>query len=248
MSKQRIPTMALQATRLVLIAATAALTAACAPTQTGADWTDSTVARLHKVPDIAHDAADDANDAAHTTAEKALPQSTPTAQPGQALGKRAVSTEKLPIEGTDLVRGRSTVLVDAPLSKVRKAVLAFRHYAKFMPHYRQASTLGKLPNGNREVYMQVAALNGAVKMWARVEMIKTTPADGVEMYTTKMLDGNVDEFSAIWRMERVSATQTKLSLNVFLDPLLPMPTSMMNSENAKGAEEGVLAMRKRCEQ
>jgi len=139
------------------------------------------------------------------------------------------------------------VLVDAPLSKVRKAVLGFRHYPKFMPHYQQARTLGKKPNGDREIYMQVAALNGAVKMWARLELAKTTPENGVELYTTKFVEGNVDEFSAIWRLEKVSATQTKLTLNVFLEPSLPLPDKLLNEENVQGAEQGVAAMAERAE-
>jgi ribosome-associated toxin RatA of RatAB toxin-antitoxin module len=229
-------------TRLALIATATLLAAACAPTQTRADWSDSAVARLKQVPDIAKEAAKDAEELAHPATDESA-----AAQPTAGAATRPASTEKLPIEGSDLVRGRSTVLVNAPLSKVRKAVLAFRHYAKFMPHYRQSSTVGKLPNGNREVYMQVAALNGAVKMWARLEMVKTTPEGGVEVYTTKFIEGNVDEFSAIWRLEEMSATQTKLTLDVFLEPSLPLPTSLLNDENVQGAEQGVIAMRKRAE-
>ncbi|MFP6687526.1 MAG: SRPBCC family protein, partial [Polyangiaceae bacterium] len=49
--------------------------------------------------------------------------------------------EAVAIEGSDLVRGRSRVVVRASMAKVRRYVLDFDHYAEFMPHYRQSRIL-----------------------------------------------------------------------------------------------------------
>jgi ribosome-associated toxin RatA of RatAB toxin-antitoxin module len=154
----------------------------------------------------------------------------------------------VPIEGTDLVRGRASIKVQAPIEKVREQVFAFAQYPEFMPHYQKAKVLGRAPSGGRDVYMEIEALNGAVSLWTRVDIPrKPAVVDGVEVYETKFLDGNVRDFKAIWRMKKLDEASTELSLEVFLQPKLPLPTSILNSENVKGASAGVTAMRARIE-
>jgi ribosome-associated toxin RatA of RatAB toxin-antitoxin module len=154
----------------------------------------------------------------------------------------------VPIEGTDLVRGKSTIVVHAPIDKVREQLFAFAQYPEFMPHYQKAKVLGKAPSGGRDVYMEIEALNGAVSFWTRVDMPrKPAMVDGTEVYEAKMLDGNVKDFKAIWRVKKIDDATTELSLEVFLQPKLPLPTSILNSENLKGASAGVTAMRARIE-
>ena len=144
-----------------------------------------------------------------------------------------------------LQRGRSTVIVNAPIAEVRKTVLDFKHYPDFMPHYRAAMVLGRKPNGDREVYMQVAALGGALKMWAKVEMVKTDLADG-ERWESTFIEGNVREFKAIWTLKPMD-NRTELTLEVFLRPKLPIPNSLLDGENMDGAVKGVTAVRDRIE-
>jgi hypothetical protein len=157
--------------------------------------------------------------------------------------------ESVPIAGTDLVRGRSTVTVKAPIEKVRAAVLGFSHYAEFMPHYKNAKLLGKTPNGGRDVYMEIEALHGAVTMWARIEVPKPTiDENGVETYATTFIKGgNVKDFQAIWRMKKLDEGHTELSLEVFLQPSITLPAELQNDENVEGSAKGVLAMRDRAE-
>lgn len=155
--------------------------------------------------------------------------------------------ESLPIAGTPLVRGRSTVMVAAPIEKVRAAVLGFSHYAEFMPHYRNAKLLGRTASGGRDVYMEIEALHGAVTMWAEVEVPKPTMEGDVETYATRFLKGNVKDFQAIWRMRKVDDAHTELSLEVFLQPSITLPADLQNEENVDGSAKGVLAMRERAE-
>lgn len=155
----------------------------------------------------------------------------------------------VPIAGSELVHGRSTVKVAAPIAKVREAVLDFAHYAEFMPHYQSCRVLGRTAGGARDVYMEVEALSGAVKMWAEIEMPKPTPTpDGYETMDSTFVKGNVRDFKAVWRMRALDPSTTELSLEVFLHPFLPMPTGLMNGENLSGAAKGVSAMRKHAEQ
>lgn len=153
----------------------------------------------------------------------------------------------IPVAGTDFVHGRATVKVAAPIEKVRETVLDFGHYADFMPHYRSAKVLGRTATGARDVYMEIEALYGAVKMWVEIEFPKPTIVDGVETHESTFIKGNVKDFKAIWRLRKLDDATTELSLEVFLQPSIPMPTNLMNGENLGGSVKGVMAMRARAE-
>ena len=153
----------------------------------------------------------------------------------------------IPVAGTDFVHGRATVKVNAPLERVREAVLDFGHYAEFMPHYRTSKVLGRTATGARDVYMEIEALYGAVKMWVEIEFPKPTVVDGVETHESHFVKGNVKDFKAIWRLRKLDEGATELSLEVFLQPSIPMPANLMNGENLGGSVKGVTAMRARIE-
>lgn len=166
----------------------------------------------------------------------------PPAAPGDPL--RAVA---VPIPGTDLVRGRTTLKVNAPIEKVREAVLDFGRYTEFMPFFRGSRVLGRTAAGARDVYMEIEALHGAVRLWVQVEIPRPTIIDGLETYESRFVKGNVKEFKAIWRLREIDDAATELSLEVFLQPLLPLPTALVNRGNVGGSMKGATAMRARIE-
>jgi ribosome-associated toxin RatA of RatAB toxin-antitoxin module len=172
----------------------------------------------------------------------------PAEENGTAGKLREPTRESRPIAGTDLVRGRSTVVVNAPMDLVRKTVLEYDKYVDFMPHYVASRILGKNPDGGYQVYMKWEALNGAMKMWARFDMSAAKKDGDVETYTSDLKEGNVKSAKAIWRIEPIDATHTKLTLEVFLHPNMPLPSSVLNEENLKGAANGVVAMRDHIEE
>lgn len=151
------------------------------------------------------------------------------------------------IPGSDLVRGSATVVVHAPVSKVREAALGFGSYAEFMPHYKKARVLGRTAAGARDVYMEIDVLHGALSMWARVEVPKPVTDGDVETITMRFVEGNVRELSGGWRIRRVDDERTELTLEIFLKPTIPLPASVLNDENISGAVKGVVAMRDRIE-
>jgi ribosome-associated toxin RatA of RatAB toxin-antitoxin module len=131
---------------------------------------------------------------------------------------------------------------------VRAEVLGFSHYPEFMPHYAKCRILGRSPSGGRDVYMEVEALHGAITMWARLDVKKPVRQGDVETIDTSFLQGNVKNLYASWKLERVDDQKTKLTLEVFLDPKLPLPNGIVNRENLDGSAAGVLAMKARVEQ
>jgi ribosome-associated toxin RatA of RatAB toxin-antitoxin module len=160
---------------------------------------------------------------------------------------REPTRESIPIAGSELVRGRSAVIVEAPLDVVRKTVLDYGSYTEFMPHYAGSRMLGRTPNGGHQVYMKWVALHGAMTMWARFDMSPAQKKGKQETYRSKLIKGNVKAAVAIWRMSPISEKRTKLSLEVFLQPRVPVPDALLNDENVSGAMKGVKAMRKQCE-
>ncbi len=159
-----------------------------------------------------------------------------------------VATVPVPVGGgSALVHGRSTVTVNAPIERVREVMLGFPHYPEFMPHYSNCRVLGRTPTGGRDVYMEVEALHGAVHMWARVDVPKPSMVDDTETYATRFLEGNVRDFQATWRLKKLDAAKTELSLEVFLHPKIPLPDGLINDENLDGSANGVAAMRTRAE-
>lgn len=154
----------------------------------------------------------------------------------------------VPIGDTGFSRGRSTAIVRAPLDRVRAVVLGFARYPEFMPHYEKCRVLGVTPGGGHDVYMEVSALNGVVKMWARLEIPKPVLIEGVETYASRMLAGNVRDLQAIWRLQAIDGQQTRLSIEIFLRPKLPLPQQLLNTENLEGSARAIAAMRARIEQ
>lgn len=158
------------------------------------------------------------------------------------------SHEQVAIAGSDLVIGRSRILVDAPIASVRRRVLRFKDYAKFMPHYEASVVLGKRPDGNKRVYMQVAALRGMVKMGAEIAMGVPMRDGDTEIYASEFIKGKrVKMFKAVWRLSPKGPKQTELWLDVFLHPTVPLPAGLINDQNIKGAAKGVAAMKRRSE-
>ena len=175
------------------------------------------------------------------------PTPTPSAEPPHAAPGDHVQVVAIPVAGTDFVRGRTTLKIDAPLEKVREAVLDFGHYTEFMPFFRGSRVLGRTAAGARDIYMEIEALHGAVRLWVEIEMPRPTITDGVETYESRFVKGNVKDFKAIWRLRRIDDAATELSLEVFLLPSIPLPTALVNKGNLAGAVKGVKAIRARVE-
>jgi len=187
--------------------------------------------------------------AANTASVVAAPPEAATEEPPDYVfvSSEEPETVPVPIPGSELVRGRSTITVAAPIDKVRAAVLDFPHYAEFMPHYAKCKLLGRTAGGARDVYMEVSALHGAVTMWARVAVQKPKTVDGVEMHEARFVEGNVKQLAATWRLKKLDNDKTELSLEIFLDPAIPLPKKVINHENLDGSADGVRAMKARAE-
>ena len=153
----------------------------------------------------------------------------------------------VPIQGSDLVEARATVIARAPIDKARATIRLFEDYPQYMPEYSDAKRLGKLPSGNEKVYMEITTLGGVAKMFANVEVLPARKEGEAEIHEARFIDGNVRQFKAIWTLTPTTDGNTELTLQVFLHPSLPLPDFLVNKANLDGAKKGALAMKRRIE-
>jgi ribosome-associated toxin RatA of RatAB toxin-antitoxin module len=155
--------------------------------------------------------------------------------------------ETVPVPGSRIGRARATVLVRAPVDKVRAVILDFPHYHDFLPNYESAKVVSKKPDGVLIVHMEIAALGGMIHRWMRVEMTAPVVAGDRESFSAKLLDGDVKEFEASWALDRVPEG-TRLTLESHLDAKFELPAAFIDSASASGLKDSILAVKARAEE
>lgn len=173
----------------------------------------------------------------------------PVGESRAALAPRVEVPElsSIPVEGSSLTKSRARIMVHAPIDRVRAVLFDFPHYAEFVPHYRSARIFGKTLRGGDDVYMEMEALGGMMRFWARVEIAKPVIEGPSETYKIRMITGSVRSFKASWQLESVSAGETRLTIESLVEPDLPLPSSLINDGSLDGAGESILCLKRRAE-
>jgi ribosome-associated toxin RatA of RatAB toxin-antitoxin module len=144
--------------------------------------------------------------------------------------------------------GGAAIFVNAPIAEVRQIVTDYRHYAQFIKPFEQSKLISK-KDGVSEVYFEVPVLHGAAKIWAVVKFAKPVKdGDGEKIVARYGNKGNVDDFRAVWRLRAVDETHTIVKCEIFVDPKMPLPPSMLTPELSYAADKASTAVRDRAEQ
>jgi ribosome-associated toxin RatA of RatAB toxin-antitoxin module len=160
----------------------------------------------------------------------------------------APKVESLPVRGSSLQRVRATVAVSAPVERVRAVVFDFARYPEFMPGYKQAGVIRTTPSGGGLVQLVIEQLGGMVQLRMRVEISPPQIAGAVEAYDGRLVQGNVKAFETRWELEPLGPRRTRLTVESFLDPDLPLvPSSAVNDGAREGLRDAVLALKARSE-
>jgi len=156
--------------------------------------------------------------------------------------------EVVPVPDSRLGRARATVLVRAPVARVKEVLLDFPNYPAFLANYQSAHVERTTPEGSTIVHMKIGGLGGVIRRWMRVE-ISPPKVEGSRLsFDAKLLEGDVKAFSARWVLERVEDGATKLTLESYLDPDLPLPAAFIDSGSAAGLKDSILAVKSRAEE
>jgi ribosome-associated toxin RatA of RatAB toxin-antitoxin module len=148
-----------------------------------------------------------------------------------------------PYPGSSVQWGRAVAIVDAPVEKVMAVVQDYGRYTEFMPKFEASRVLSQR-GSSALLYAQVSLMRGAATIWAELK-IKQRDAGATKVIEAKMTKGNVDVLQAVWEVTPLDDGRTLVAFQIVVDPDLPLPTSLVNSENAKTARMTIRALRER---
>lgn len=142
--------------------------------------------------------------------------------------------------------GAARTVVLAPQTVVRSVVTDFGRYDSFISRFKSAKVVGRVGD-KTDVYLQVPIMKGAVKIWAIVRF-DPPKADGAdEVVTGTLVKGNVERLDARWRIKRLDAERTELTLELQIVPKLPVPEGLRINEIKFAASKAVSGTRDEAE-
>ncbi len=167
------------------------------------------------------------------------------ALPVQAAGEADVRTMQIAKEGSPISWGQAVGVIDQPIDDVLPVVVDYGNYVHFMPNFTKSKVLAQ--RGNRAmVYMEVSVASGTFTLWGQLKLAETEPDGDSRIIEARLLEGNMDAFSASWRLTPVDGgAGTEVEFKIYVDPDMPLPSSVFSRENERAAGNTVRALRSR---
>lgn len=160
--------------------------------------------------------------------------------------KRAAERYNVEVSGASIRAGGAAIAVDAPMAVVRKVVTDYSKYASYIPRFQKSKVIDK-KDGRTDVYLQVPILKGAATVWALTRFEAPVKEGTGERIEGKMVEGNVDDLRAWFRLRPIDDTHTVLKLELLIVPKLPLPGKVVTPELEYASDQAVTAMRDRAE-
>ena len=165
--------------------------------------------------------------------------------PVHAAGEPEIRTAQISEEGSNISWGHAVGVIDKPIEQVLPVVVDYANYAHFMPNFTKSKVLAQ--RGNRAmVYMEVSVASGTFTLWGQLKLSETAPEGETRVIEARLLEGNMDAFSASWRLTPVDGgAGTEVDFKIYVDPDMPLPSSVFSRENERAAGKTVRALRSR---
>jgi ribosome-associated toxin RatA of RatAB toxin-antitoxin module len=171
--------------------------------------------------------------------------------PGQASAnepeeqKADIFTTQIPVEGSDIASGRAVVVVDKPIEEVLPVILDYANYVRFMPNFTHSKVLAQ--RGNRAmVYMEVSVAKGMYTLYGQLNLAEHANEGQSRVVEGRLLEGNINAFNASFKLTPVDGgTRTEIDFHIYVDPDIPLPSSVFSRENERAAGRAVRALRAR---
>ena len=169
--------------------------------------------------------------------------------PAQAADEHSenagVFTAQIPEAGSNIAWGQAVLVVDRPIEEVLPIIRDYANYAQFMPNFTKSKVLAQ--RGSRAmVYMEVSVAKGTLTLWGQLNLAERPQEGESRVVEADLLEGNIDAFSARWRLTPVDGgTRTEVDFKIFVDPDIPLPSSVFSRENERAAGRTVRALRAR---
>ena len=161
------------------------------------------------------------------------------------LENAGIFTAQIPMEGSNIATGQAVIVVDKPIEEVLEIVLDYANYVRFMPNFTKSKVLAQ--RGSRAmVYMEVSVARGMYTLYGQLDLAER-PRDGVSRVVAgHLMDGNIDAFDASCKLTPTDdGAGTEIDFRIYVDPDLPLPSSIFSRENERAAGRTVRALRAR---
>jgi ribosome-associated toxin RatA of RatAB toxin-antitoxin module len=162
--------------------------------------------------------------------------------PVHAAGEPEVRTAQIVEEGSSISWGHAVTVIDTSIDEVLPVVVDYANYAHFMPNFTKSKVLAQ--RGNRAmVYMEVSVASGTFTLWGQLKLSEAAPEGNTRIIEARLLEGNMDAFSATWRLTPVDGgARTKVDFKIYVDPDMPLPSSVFSRENERAAGKTLRAL------
>ena len=171
--------------------------------------------------------------------------SSPAAAADEPTESARISTAQIPEEGSNISWGQAVVVVDKPIEELLPIIRDYANYAQFMPNFTRSKVLAQ--RGSRAmVYMEVSVAKGAFTLWGQLNLSERPQEGDSRVVEARLLEGNIDAFSASWTLTPVDGgARTEVDFKIYVDPDIPLPSSVFSRENERAAGRTVRALRAR---
>ncbi|HET8932153.1 MAG TPA: SRPBCC family protein [Polyangiales bacterium] len=170
----------------------------------------------------------------------------PTRAEGQHNGaapKPEAPEPEIKVTAVSVKAGRAEGVVEAPIEAVRKVVEDYGSYEKFMPHFKASRVLSRR-GASALVYMQASIAKDTMTLWAQLKITPKPSVGSMQVIEAKMVQGNMDAMFARWELTPVDAKHTLVAFQLLMDPKVPLPASLVQSENEKATQKTIRALRR----
>ena len=156
-----------------------------------------------------------------------------------------VFTAQLPEAGSAIAWGQAVLVVDKPVEEVLPVIRDYANYSTFMPNFTKSRVLAQR-GGRAMVYMEVSVAKGAITLWGQLALAEQRRDGDAYLVEAQLMEGNMDAFSASFTLRPVEGgTRTEVDFRIFVDPDIPLPSSVFSRENERAAGRTVRALRAR---
>lgn len=156
-----------------------------------------------------------------------------------------IFTAQIPTEGSNIAAGRAVIVVDKPIDEVLPIVLDYANYVQFMPNFTRSKVLAQ--RGTKAmVYMEVSVAKGMYTLYGQLNLAERPQDGSARVVEGRLIDGNINAFDASFTLTPVDGgAATEIDFNIYVDPDLPLPSSVFSRENERAAGRTVRALRQR---
>jgi ribosome-associated toxin RatA of RatAB toxin-antitoxin module len=157
-----------------------------------------------------------------------------------------VTTRQVAWAESNIAWGEAEADLDTPLEAILPVLEDYAAYQEFMPNFRRSRVLAQ--RGTRaRVYMEVSAAAGALTLWGQLDLRERSEPKAT-VIEAELLEGNIDAFLAEWRLiPSEDGSTTHVAFRIFVDPDLPLPSSLISRENERAARKSIEALRSHLE-